>query len=56
METGRAEKASIPGEPHNSRRQTMRVMVIVKATKNSEAGEMPDEALIAAMGQYNEEL
>ncbi len=34
----------------------MRVMVIVKATKNSEAGEMPDEGLIAAMGQYNEEL
>ena len=34
----------------------MRVMVIVKATKNSEAGEMPDEALLTAMGQYNEEL
>ena len=34
----------------------MRVMVIVKATKNSEAGEMPGEALLAAMGKYNEEL
>ena len=34
----------------------MRVMVIVKATKNSEAGVMPSEALLAAMGQYNEEL
>ncbi len=34
----------------------MRVMVIVKATKNSEAGEMPSEALLAAMGKYNEEL
>ncbi len=34
----------------------MRVMVIVKATKNSEAGVMPDEELIAAMGKYNEEL
>ena len=34
----------------------MRVMVIVKATKNSEAGVMPNEALLAAMGQYNEEL
>ena len=34
----------------------MRVMVIVKATKNSEAGVMPDEKLFAAMGNYNEEL
>jgi hypothetical protein len=31
-------------------------MVIVKATKNSEAGIMPSEAVLAAMGQYNEEL
>jgi hypothetical protein len=34
----------------------MRFMVIVKADKNSEAGVMPDEALLAAMGTYNEEL
>jgi hypothetical protein len=34
----------------------MRVMVIVKATKNSEAGAMPSEKLIADMGKYNEEL
>src|SRR5262245_58554312 len=34
----------------------MRVMVIVKATKNSEAGVMPSEQLLAAMGKYNEEL
>ncbi len=34
----------------------MRVMVIVKATKNSEAGIMPDEKLLTAMGNYNEEL
>ena len=34
----------------------MRFMVIVKATKESEAGEMPDEKLLAAMGKYNEEL
>lgn len=34
----------------------MRVMVMVKATKNSEAGAMPSEELIAAMGKYNEEL
>lgn len=34
----------------------MRVMVIVKATKNSEAGVMPSEELLTEMGQYNEEL
>jgi hypothetical protein len=34
----------------------MRVMVIVKATKESEAGVMPDERLLAEMGNYNEEL
>ncbi len=34
----------------------MRVMVIVKATKNSEEGVMPNEQLLAAMGRYNEEL
>jgi hypothetical protein len=31
-------------------------MVIVKATKNSEAGIMPSAALLTAMGKYNEEL
>ncbi|MBX3188965.1 MAG: YciI family protein [Labilithrix sp.] len=34
----------------------MKVMVIVKATKNSEAGKMPSEKLLAEMGKYNEEL
>lgn len=34
----------------------MKVMVIVKATAGSEAGEMPSEALLAAMGNYNEML
>lgn len=34
----------------------MRVMVIVKATRNSEAGVMPTEQLLADMGKYNEEL
>ena len=34
----------------------MRVMVIVKATKNSEAGIMPGEKLLADMGKFNEEL
>lgn len=34
----------------------MKVMVFVKATPSSEAGEMPSEELLAAMGKYNEEL
>jgi hypothetical protein len=34
----------------------MRFMVIVKADKNSEAGVLPDEKLLADMGKYNEEL
>ena len=34
----------------------MRFMVIVKATADSEAGVMPSEELLAAMGRYNEEL
>jgi hypothetical protein len=34
----------------------MRVMVIVKASKESEAGEMPSQELLAAMGNFNEEL
>jgi hypothetical protein len=34
----------------------MKVMVIVKATKNSEAGAMPSEQLITEMFKYNEEL
>jgi len=32
------------------------VIVIVKASKESEAGEMPSEKLLADMGKYNEEL
>jgi hypothetical protein len=34
----------------------MRVMVIVKATKDSEAGVLPSEKLLTAMGNFNEEL
>jgi hypothetical protein len=34
----------------------MRFMVIVKATKNSEAGVLPNEQLLTEMGRYNEEL
>lgn len=34
----------------------MRVMVIVKASKDSEAGVLPDQRLLSEMMQYNEEL
>ena len=34
----------------------MRFMILVKATKNSEAGALPSQELLAAMMKYNEEL
>ena len=34
----------------------MRFMILVKATKDSEAGIMPDQKLMDAMGAFNEEL
>jgi len=34
----------------------MRFLVIVKANEESEAGAIPDEAMLAVMGKYNEEL
>lgn len=34
----------------------MKFMILVKATKDSEAGVMPSEPLLAAMGKFNEEL
>jgi len=34
----------------------MRFMILVKADKNTEAGVMPSEKLLAEMGKYNEEL
>ena len=34
----------------------MRFMVMVKATEESEAGQMPSQEMLAAMGRYNEEL
>ncbi len=34
----------------------MRFMILIQADQNTEAGVMPDEQLLAAMGRYNEEL
>jgi hypothetical protein len=36
--------------------KTMRFMILVKATKESEAGVMPSEQMLTEMGKYNEEL
>jgi hypothetical protein len=35
---------------------TMKFMMLLKSDKNTEAGVMPDEKIIVAMGKYNEEL
>ncbi len=50
------EAGTIRGIGGNQRRIPMRFMVIVKATKDSEAGVMPSEELLVAMGKFNEEL
>jgi len=41
-------------KPHG--RKNMRFMIIVKATKNTEAGAMPKQEMFAAMATYHEEL
>src|SRR3954465_8467283 len=52
--------ALIEAEVRNPRLEppetTMRFMVIVKANKDPEAGVMPDEKILTAMGKFNEEL
>jgi len=45
-----------PARNPQSRDPHMRFMIIVKADKNSEAGVLPDEKLLTAMGKFNEEL
>jgi hypothetical protein len=34
----------------------MKFIMMIKADQHTEAGEMPDEAILVAMGKYNEEL
>src|SRR5882757_7294720 len=48
-----------PTRPRQTRRQTMRVMVLVKATEDSETGNLPEpwtSEMMAAMGKFNDEL
>jgi len=51
--------ARLPGQkvnPRATRRQVMRVTVLVKATKGSEAAGAPDARLLTEMGKFNDEL
>jgi hypothetical protein len=48
--------AAVPPQQLIQEEVTMRVMVMVKATSQSEAGTMPSTELLAAMGNINEEL
>jgi hypothetical protein len=43
-------------QPNSKEVATMRFMILLKADKSTEAGVMPEEKLLAAMGKYNEEL
>src|SRR5207253_9733527 len=43
-------------DDNHERRPTMRFMILIKADKNTEAGVMPSEKLLADMGKFNEEL
>jgi hypothetical protein len=53
---GPAEQGNaVPSIP-DERNEVMRVMVIVKANKDSEAGVMPSPELLEQMGKFNEEL
>src|SRR5262249_34431693 len=58
MQSGVSIAACLARRPHDTPTEetTMRFMMIVKANKESEAGTMPDEKALAAMGKYNEEL
>jgi hypothetical protein len=57
VDEGRRKWVSAARQPIRFRQETtMKVMVIVKATKNSEAGKMPSVELLEAMGKFNEEL
>jgi hypothetical protein len=47
---------AVSSEAVHKETRTMRFMILVPADKNSEAGVLPDEALLGAMGKFNAEL
>jgi hypothetical protein len=56
VEAGRNARHPVGGPIRIERRHDMRFMVIVKANRDSEAGVLPDQKILAAMGNFNEEL
>src|SRR5207245_2675761 len=53
----RSRQAGNPASnPNHQEEREMRVMIVMKANKESEAGIMPTQALLEEMGKYNEEL
>src|ERR1700712_843185 len=52
----RVAETAGPAETRHRMEMTMRFMVIVKASKDTEAGVMPSTELLTAMGKFNEEL
>jgi hypothetical protein len=50
------ERALVPLETLSDGDATMRVMVIVKANQDSEAGVLPDQKILTEMGKFNEQL
>src|SRR6516162_9103728 len=46
----------LPAPTRTRRRHMMRFMVIVRATKDSESGALPDMKILTEMGKFNEEL
>src|SRR5215470_869553 len=53
---GSGQRSTSPSVREPNWRPTMKFMVIVKASNASEAGHMPSQELLTAMGKYNEEL
>jgi hypothetical protein len=53
---GTPQEPSLGTIPQPKGDATMKFMILVKASKNSEAGVMPSEELLTAMGKFNEEL
>src|SRR5688572_6102767 len=58
VESGRTPRSRMTGSPDSNKQggTPMRFMIIVKASKDSEAGVLPNEQLLTEMGKYNEEL
>jgi hypothetical protein len=54
--SGRGDTIESPGADPDQRGNSMRVIVLVKANKDSEAGVMPSPKLLAEMGKFNQEL